>query len=75
MQRWGRNYYTARIFVKQDTVNVLLALNNGDPVYQSVFYDKKFIKTLMQDIFGGQQLTADSHLDPSKIKFMEGKMK
>lgn len=61
------------MFLKQETVNVLTALNTGQMAYQSILYDKKFIKTIMDDIFGGEPVTALDELNPRKVEFIKGR--
>jgi hypothetical protein len=57
--------------MKQATVDVLLALNEGQSVYQSVLYDKKFVKTAMEDIFSKDALSPEIHLNPRKVEFIK----
>lgn len=73
-QRWGRKYDEFGVNLRQETVNVLLALNSAQEMYQSVLYDKKFIKTIMEDIFSGEQLASNQELDPRKIEFIQGRI-
>lgn len=72
-QKWGRQYFTVGIYLKQNAVNVLTALNHGTAEYQSTSYDRKFVKTVMQEVFGSHQLTTETHLEPAKIEFVKGK--
>lgn len=60
------------VFVKLETVNVLMALNAGETIYQSVSYDKKFVKALMEDVFGDDEITVLRQLDPRKVEFIKG---
>lgn len=60
------------MFVKKQTIDVLVALNNGQAAYQSALFDKKFVKTIMQDIFSKEALTSESPLDPLKVQFVKG---
>lgn len=60
------------VFVKQETVNVLIALNTGEATYRSASYDKQFLKTLMEDIFGNEELSMGCELDSRKVAFVKG---
>lgn len=75
MQKWGREYDQFGVILKQTTVNVLNELNTGLGAYQSVLYDKKFVKTIMEETFAGEEITAQTELDPRKLDFIRSKQK
>lgn len=60
--------------MKKETANVLLALNEGQSVYQSILYDKKFVKSAMEDVFSNDPLTPESHLNPMKVELVKGNL-
>lgn len=40
--------------MKQEKVKVLRALNAGQTAHQSILFDKKFVKAVMDDIFADE---------------------
>lgn len=48
-QRWGRQY--RRLYLTNETVNILKALNCGNETYKSALFDRQFVKVLMKDVF------------------------
>lgn len=71
IQRWGRQY--GSIFLTNDTLKILKALNTGNASYKSDLFDRQFVKMMMKDLFGEiENWSPESKLDQSKIDFIKG---
>lgn len=51
LQRWGRHYINASVYLTNDVVNVLNALNTGNEMYRSELFDRNLVKVLMKNVF------------------------